>query len=333
MSVNLQPDNNPDRFQILSLDGGGIKGIFSAGVLAAIEEDLGISVIDHFDLIAGTSTGGIIAIGLGLGLRPREIVEFYLREGPKIFPQLYGLKSLQHWVSSKFSAAPLEEALKLYFKDKRFGDSTKRLVIPSYNLGEDDVYIFRTPHHERLRRDFKVPAWKVAKATSAAPTFFPCTRDVDSLRLIDGGVWANNPTLVAVTEAFGTLNVPLSAIHIFSIGTSNTVNHRRKRLNKGGIIAWGRESAAVDVIMRGQSLGVHNQVKFLLGADHVERLDPKVAADEFSLDGIHKADDLIAKAAHHSRMFMPTFKARFANHLAATYVPFYSQKIEGHTCS
>lgn len=333
MSFNLQSDNNPDRFQILSLDGGGIKGIFSAGVLAAIEEDLGISVVDHFDLITGTSTGGIIAIGLGLGLRPREIVEFYLREGPKIFPRLCGLKSLQHWVSRKFSAAPLEEALKLYFKDKRFGDSTKRLVIPSYNLGEDDVYIFRTPHHERLRRDFKVPAWKVAKATSAAPTFFPCTRDVDNLRLIDGGVWANNPTLVAVTEAFGTLNVPLSAIHIFSIGTSNTVNHRRKRLNKGGIIAWGRESAAVDVIMRGQSLGVHNQVKFLLGADHVERLDPKVAADEFSLDGIHKADDLIAKAAHHSRMFMPTFKARFANHIAATYVPLYSQKIEGHTCS
>ena len=63
-----------ERFQILSLDGGGIKGIFSAGVLAAIEEDLNINVADHFDLIAGTSTGGIIAIGLGLGLRPKFVV-------------------------------------------------------------------------------------------------------------------------------------------------------------------------------------------------------------------------------------------------------------------
>jgi len=316
-------DHSHNRFQILSLDGGGIKGIFSAGVLAAIEEDLNITVTDHFDLIAGTSTGGIIAIGLGLGLRPRELVEFYLREGPKVFPSWFGLKWFQHWAWRKFSSAPLEKALKRCYKEKLFGDSTKRLVIPSYNLGEDDVYIFRTPHHERLRRDFKVPAWKVAKATSAAPTFFPCSRDVDSLRLIDGGVWANNPTLVALAEAVGTLSVPLSAIHVFSIGTSDAVIQRRKRLNKGGIIAWGRESAAVDVIMRGQSIGVHNQAKFLLGADHVERLDPKVAADEFSLDGIHKADDLIAKAAHHSRVFMPIFKARFAGHIAPTYEPLH----------
>lgn len=312
-----------NRFQILSLDGGGIKGIFSAGVLAAIEEDLGITVTDHFDLIAGTSTGGIIAIGLGLGLRPREIVEFYVDEGPKIFSRCFGLKWFQHWVLRKFAADPLEDALKRCYQEKRFGDSTKRLVIPAYNLGEDDVYLFRTPHHERLRRDYKVPAWKVARATSAAPTFFPCARGVDSLRLIDGGVWANNPTLVALAEAVGTLNVPLSAVHICSIGTSDAVVHRKKRLDKGGIIAWGRENAAVDVIMRGQSIGVNNQVKFLLGADHIERLDPKVAANEFSLDGIHKADDLIAKAAHHSRVFMPTFKARFTGHTASAYVPLH----------
>jgi patatin-like phospholipase/acyl hydrolase len=312
-----------DRFQILSLDGGGIKGIFSVGILAAIEEDLGISIADHFDLIAGTSTGGIIAIGLGLGLKPREIVEFYLREGPSIFPNWGCLKSLQHLVRRKYSARPLEEALKRCFRDKRFGDSKKRLVIPSYNLSEDDVYIFRTPHAERLRRDCKVPAWKVAKATSAAPTFFPATRDVDSLRLIDGGVWANNPTLVAVTEAFGTLKVPLEAIHVCSIGTTASVAHRKARLNNGGLIAWGLDNAAVDVIMRGQSIGVHKQVSWLLGQDHIERLDPKVAADEFSLDGIHKADDLIAKAAHHSRVFMPTFNQRFTSHQAAPFDPIY----------
>jgi|UPI0004B61430 patatin-like phospholipase/acyl hydrolase len=321
MKTDINANLPPERFQILSLDGGGVKGIFSAGVLAAIEEDLDISVADHFDLIAGTSTGGIIAIGLGLGLRPREIVDFYLHEGPSIFPKWCGLKSLQHWFRRKYSAKPLEEALKRCFKEKRFGDSKKRLVIPSYNLGEDDVYIFRTPHVERLRRDYKVPAWKVAKATSAAPTFFPASRDVDSLRLIDGGVWANNPSLVAVTEAFGTLGVPLSAIHVFSIGTSDAVTQRKKRLNNGGIISWGRQSAAVDVIMRGQSIGVNNQVTWLLGKDHVERLDPKVAAEEFSLDGIHKADDLIAKAAHHSRVFMPTFRERFMSHKAPIFEP------------
>lgn len=312
-----------NRFQILSLDGGGIKGIFSAGVLAAIEDDLNINITDHFDLIAGTSTGGIIAIALGLGLRPRQIVQFYLNEGKKISPSWFGGKALQHWLQRKFSPAPLELALKNCFKDRLLGDSKVRLVIPAYNLGEDDVYVFRTPHHERFRRDHKIPAWKVAKATSAAPTFFPCARDVDKLRLIDGGIWANNPTLVAITEAVGTLKTPLNDIHVLSIGTSNAVNQRKKRLDNGGKIAWARENSAVDVILRGQSIGVQNQATLLLGADQVERLDPKVAAEEFSLDGIDKADDLIAKAAHHSRRLMPVFRAKFAKHCAPEYTPLF----------
>lgn len=313
-----------DRFQILSLDGGGIKGIFAAAALAAIEEDLGHDVTEHFDLIAGTSTGGIIALGLGLGLRPRQIVEFYLTNGPKIFRNRLRLRSLQHWVRRKFSAQPLSDALQGCFKDKRLADSKKRLVIPAYNLGEDDVYVFRTPHAERLKRDYKVPAWKVALATSAAPTYFPCCRAVDSLRLIDGGVWANNPTMVAIIEAQGTLHVPLSAIHVLSIGTSETVNHRRAKLNAGGILSWASGNSAIDVVMRGQSIGVHNHASFLLGKDHVERLNPNVAADEFSLDGAHKAADLIGKAAHFSRTFMPTYSEKFAGHQAAEYAPLYS---------
>jgi patatin-like phospholipase/acyl hydrolase len=312
------------RFQILSLDGGGIKGLFSAAVLAAVEEDLNIDVTDHFDLIAGTSTGGLIAIGLGLGLRPREMVEFYLREGPTVFPKRVGWKSLQHWVYRKFSSAPLEMALKRCFKDKRFGDSRKRLVIPSYNIGADDVYIFRTAHHERLRRDYKVSAWKVAMATSAAPTFFPSVRTVDNTRLVDGGVWANNPAMVALVEAFGVLSIPLEQIAILSIGTSDTVSQRKASLDNGGILAWARGNAVVEVILRGQSLGAANQAKFLLGEGRFERLNPKVTANEFSLDGVHKADDLIGRASHHSRIFMPTYQKKFSNHRAAEFKPLYT---------
>jgi len=161
MEENFKNDM-PQRFQILALDGGGVKGLFSAALLAHIEDDLKIRITDHFDLISGTSTGGIIAVGLGLGLRPREIVDFYVKEGQRIFPRWLGAKSIQKWVFRKYSADPLEAALRSCFKDRLFGDSEKRLVIPAYNLGEDDVYLFRTPHHENLRRDFKVPAWKVA---------------------------------------------------------------------------------------------------------------------------------------------------------------------------
>jgi uncharacterized protein len=318
-------DNAPTgRFQILSLDGGGIKGLFSAAVLAAIEDDLNIRIIDNFDLVAGTSTGGIIAIGLGLGLRPREIVEFYLQERTRVFSNQFGLKSLQHWIYRKHSSDPLAGALQRCFKDKRFGDSTKRLVITSYNIGEDDVYLFRTPHHERLRRDYKVPAWKVALATSAAPTFFPAVRSIDKTRLVDGGVWANNPTMVAVVEAVGTLGIPLSDIAVLSLGTLDAVSHRKSHLDDGGILSWVRGNAVVDVILRGQSIGAANQARFLLGPDRFERLNPRVPADEFSLDGIHKADDLIGKAAHVSRIFMPTYPAKFGTHRAPEFVPLYS---------
>jgi uncharacterized protein len=130
------------RFQILSLDGGGIKGLFSAAVLARFEEDLGVTIADHFDLITGTSTGGIIALGLGLGMRPREIVQFYVSQGPKIFRQTRWWTSLCSLFRRKYPQEPLKTALQECVGDKRLADSKKRLVIPSYNLDKDEVYLF-----------------------------------------------------------------------------------------------------------------------------------------------------------------------------------------------
>jgi uncharacterized protein len=316
-------------FQILSLDGGGIKGIFSAAALAAIEEDLHTDVTSHFDLITGTSTGGIIALGLGLGMRPRQIVDFYVTHGPNIFKKRW-FNGLRSYFSRQYSAAPLETALKRCFAntlfgetDKMFGQSKKRLVIPSYNLGEDDVYNFRTPHHKRLTRDYKVPAWKVALATSSAPTYFPSCRCIDHQRLIDGGVWANNPALVGLVEAVGTLGVPISIIRVFSIGTSDSVTSRSTKLDEGGRLTWVRGQDVIDVITRGQSIGVNNQITFLLGPERVLRLDPKVASGELSLDGVHQSKALIAKAAANSRHAMPAFSEKFQSHIAPEYKPIY----------
>ncbi len=310
----------PRRFQILSLDGGGIKGLYSAAVLAAIERDLGCRVTDHFDLITGTSTGGIIALGLGLGLRPHRLVKFYLEYGNKIFPQSQ-MRDVLHWVRHKYSAEPLTRALKSVFRSKLLGASRKRLVIPAYNLGANDVYLFRTPHSDQFTRDYRVPAWKVALATSAAPTYFPSTKVVDNIRLIDGGTWANNPTLVGIVEAYSKLHIPLERISVLSIGTSAAVIQRPKWLDWGGKLLWG--SPAPDVIMEGQSIAVHNQARLLLGKQKVIRINPKVAEDEFALDRAGDAGELIASAAHHSRHFMPTFQESFAGHRARRFVPVY----------
>jgi patatin-like phospholipase/acyl hydrolase len=310
----------PKRFQILSLDGGGIKGLFSAAVLANVEEDLGIRVADHFDLIAGTSTGGIIALGLGLGIRPREIVHFYVEEGPTIFRQVRWWTSLCALWRRKYPQEPLKAALQKYFGDKRLADSAKRLVIPSYSLDKDEVYIFKTPHHERLARDWKEPMWKVALANSAAPTFFPSCRDVDHIRLIDGGIWANNPTVVGIVEAYSMLDLPLQAISTLSLGTTNAVTNKPASLVNGGLLQWKR--AAIDAALRGQSHGVQGQAKHLLTEDRAIRLDPPVPDGLFALDKLSEKR-LLAEAAHASRNFSPLFKTEFVPHVAERFTPLH----------
>ena len=319
-----QPPEGPEaqqRFQILALDGGGIRGVFSAAILAAIEEDLGVRLTDHFDLIAGTSTGGIIALGLGLGLRPADILAFYTEHGPHIFRNRFRLRSALWWFWRKYRPAALETALRTVFSDRKFGESTKRLVIPSYNVGDDDVYIFRTAHAERLRRDYRVPTWKVALATSAAPTYFPACRQVDGLRLIDGGVWANNPSMVGIIEAVGTLRVPVGRIRLLSVGTYDAVVRRPRILDRGGAFAWAR--TAPDILLRSGSIAVNNQANYLLGPQNVLRIDPRVPAREVTIDGVSSLESLIARARHHSRHMMPRAHELFADHTAPEFVPLY----------
>ena len=319
-------DSSPSTFQILSLDGGGIKGLFSAAVLAKIEDDLGVNVADHFDLITGTSTGGIIALGLSAGLRPREIVQFYVRHGKEIFRQSRWLTPLCWLWRRKYPQQPLRDALQDCFGDKRLADSKKRVVIPSYNLDKDEVYLFKTPHHVRLTRDWKEPMWKVALATSAAPTFFPSCHDVDHIRLIDGGVWANNPTMVGIVEAVSMLDVPLKSISVLSLGTTNSVADKPSSLDRGGLWQW--RQTAIDVAMRGQSHGVHGQAQHLLSMERAIRLDPAVPDRLFALDKLSE-QRLLGEAAHASRNFAPIFASKFMNHKAEQFVPLLPTQPDG----
>ena len=302
-------------FQILSLDGGGIKGIFSAAVLANLEEDYGIKITDHFDLITGTSTGGIIALALGIGMRPRQIVDFYVREAPNIFASKPFAKVMQY-LRCKYSSEGLRHSLEKCFKDKQLKDSNKRLVIPAYNLGKDDVYLFKTAHHTRFQRDWKVKMRQVALATSAAPTFFPSLSSIDNIRLIDGGIWANNPIMVGITEAKGILGKSLKSIKVFSIGTTYDLVKRSKKLDSGGFWHWKKD--AVTALINGQTVGSLNQAVHLLGPEKVLRLDPMVPEGVFNLDKI--ADkDLIAEAADESRKIAPKFYDSFCDHKAPPF--------------
>lgn len=218
-------------FRILALDGGGIKGTFTAAVIASWEARTGLKVADHFDLIAGTSTGGIIAIGIGLGVSGQKILEFYRDRGSVIFPLTsfarricYGFR---HLIRPKFSQEVLLRELEAAFyrgrPPLRLRESKCRLVIPAYHAVAGLSHIFRTPHHPLLTRDADTEAAHAALATAAAPTYFSAAK-VGSLiaesNYFDGGVWANCPAMAAIVEAVCYLGVPLGRIDVLSVGTT-----------------------------------------------------------------------------------------------------------------
>jgi uncharacterized protein len=205
---------NNNVFKILSIDGGGIKGLYSATILKEFEEKFNCHISDYFDMICGTSTGGIIALALSLKIPAKEICDFYESKGPKILPSshkinFFGKKISRRFLkqlvfNGKYSDKPLKHALEEVFKEKIVGDSNNLLCIPSYTITEARPFVFKYDHPEgTLDRDNKAKMVDVALATSAAPTFFPLAEIpyYNNKQFCDGGVWANNPTLVGLLEA------------------------------------------------------------------------------------------------------------------------------------
>jgi patatin-like phospholipase/acyl hydrolase len=307
------PPSDSSRFQILSFDGGGMKGLFAAAVLAEVEAQLHVSIVDHFDLIAGTSTGGLIALALGAGLTPVEIVDFYMDRGPAIFGRPRGISRI--W-RAKHKADELRAALLEVFGDRRLGSSTRRLVIPAYSLDLNDVYVFKTRHHQRLTRDHTELMVDVAMATTAAPTFLPAF-SLRNQRLVDGGVWANNPTLVAVAEARSMLGVRLEDMFVLSMGTTDEVGDLPKRLDHGGYAQW--VTRAGGLLLKAQATGSFHAAEHLVGADRVVRVDSPVGAGIFRLDHLD-ASKIRGLAEARAGHVCPTVRP-FTEHAAPPFVP------------
>ena len=317
-----QQDSTADRFQILALDGGGAKGLFSADILAHLEQDLNVSVTDHFDLIAGTSTGGIIALALGAGLDPSRIVELYRELTASVFPAKRRYSPIR-LLRSTYSQHALIQTLESVFEDRTLEDSAKRLIIPSWDLRRNRVHIFKTPHHSRLTRDRSVRMVDVALATTAAPTFLPVAR-IAGGRLIDGGVWANNPSVVATAEATSMLGNPLQSVHVLNIGTTEALKRYPRRLDNGGVFQWLTNAAAV--VMAAGSQGAQGTAEHLLGQERYERFDVAVPHGEFKLDKVDSSE-LRGWASSRSRELSPIFTEKFQPHRAGKYEPTDHQEV------
>ncbi|MCA2247653.1 MULTISPECIES: CBASS cGAMP-activated phospholipase [Mycobacterium avium complex (MAC)] len=268
-------------FKILALDGGGLRGIFTAAVLAEAARVFGPAFLQSVDLIVGTSTGGIIALGLAAGKAPSELLGFYQNAGPRIFG--HPRKVAQLW-SPKYDRGPLDDVLKREFGESmKMNDLTKPVCISAYELVHGTTRVWKDDHHQDLSFGGEQLVWKVAAATSAAPTYFAPVQLHDMDSHVDGGVWSNNPNLIGITEAVRYFDQQLRDIRLLSIGTTahpfRIKNHAKAQ--RMGFVGWARK--AVHLLQESSSLAGDYQAKLLLGESNYLRINSE-QAEEIKLD-------------------------------------------------
>lgn len=269
------------KFKILSIDGGGMRGIIPAKILCELEEELqrnegpDARLCEYFDLVCGTSTGGIIAIGLALGLSAKKILNLYLEHGKEIF-------SANVWQCLKtktlYSRDVLKEQLQKAYGDTRIDDCKTRICVPTYDMHEGRIHVLKTKHHPEYVRDFHLPTVDVALSTAAAPVYFtPYSFEYNNIdsnntnhayHYIDGGVFANNPSLIGLTEALYCLNVPIEQIELLSIGTGEMLLREAELEKKMGIGYWlnpkSKDGLRIyELMSSAQSLNIHNTLMLL----------------------------------------------------------------------
>jgi uncharacterized protein len=246
--------------KVLSIDGGGIRGLIPALVLAEIESRTGRRIAELVDMIAGTSTGGILACALGKPdpLPAAEIASLYVEEGPKIFDRslLKQITSLGGYLDERYSSSGLVKALERYLGDTAMTAATLPLLLTTYDTEARAIHLLRSEgeHSGASMVD-------AAHATSAAPTYFEPVR-LDGACLIDGGVFATNPALVAYAELRGKLDL------LLSLGTGE---HTRplpcEKVKDWGQLEWARP--IIDVVFDGGQDAVDMQLRALLPGDYV----------------------------------------------------------------
>lgn len=280
----------PRVFQILSLSGGGYRGLHVAQILEIIEKKIDGRIADHFDLIAGTSIGGIIALGLAARIKASDIRETLEELGPRLFPRAPPtFSAVRRLLSCKgdwgkvvhafknraaikseaafadtawYSATPLAEKLssEQYFGDRTMRDLKHPVIIPAVNYSSGGPKFFKTGHGPHLTFDEDLMIRDVALGTSAAPIYFP-VHQIDDQRIVDGGLIANDPTQVAVHEAmlyfgvrpplYGDTSTGSDDLRVLSIGTLSPRHFAdASRPLNQGLIGWG--TGAFDLAMSAQ---------------------------------------------------------------------------------
>ncbi|HZF29751.1 MAG TPA: CBASS cGAMP-activated phospholipase [Gammaproteobacteria bacterium] len=288
----------PKRFQILALSGGGYRGLYTAELLRRLEEENGGQPIGRrFDLIAGTSIGGILALAVACEIPASRLVEVFETQGHLIFARrgfagalsrvsgfvdsyVYGL------VRSRYSHAGLRDVLadETVFGGNLLDHCLHPVIVPAVNYSTGTTRVFKTPHHENNRQDYRRSLVDVALATSAAPVFFP-HHVIDDQIYVDGGLVANGPALLGLHEAETLFGRSAADIHVLSIGTieTSTTASTRGRLNKG-ILPWGKDLFALTIAAQERLL--NQMLSHRVTEERHVRIDTRLEKDQASDIGL-----------------------------------------------
>ncbi len=267
--------------RVLSIDGGGIRGIIPAMVLAEIERRTGERIAQIFDLIAGTSTGGILALGLtkpgGDGepeYSAEELIELYETEGRHIFsiPAWHRMYSVGGLAEERYPAAGIEEVALEYFGDVRLAQALTEVLVTAYEIERRGPWLFKRRHALDPARGFDPLMREVVRATSAAPTYFePVQLEVGpegDLAFIDGGVHSNNPAMCAYVEAM-KIHPQEDDFLVVSLGTGELTRSLPYEEVKGwGLARWAQP--ILNVVFDGVADTVDYQLRELLSTDEGE---------------------------------------------------------------
>ncbi len=278
-------------FRVLSIDGGGVRGIFPTKILSLMEKELHINIHETFDLIVGTSTGSIIAGSIVIKNDLTELVEDYSKNAPAIFKKQWNLCGL---LRSKYDGKILEKFLHKKLGDITLGEIKKPLILNASNASTGDVYVFKSSYQKTQRkgdyvRDGQVPLYKAVLASCAAPVYFDPV-DINGTLVCDGGIWANNPSLVGYTDAIR--NFEAKDIKILSLGTGQTRQIYQPARMWGYLTGWNR-TKLVDFLMSCQTKFPQNVLE-LLDSNKVFRISPNIG--NYELDKYQNIPSLVERA-------------------------------------
>jgi uncharacterized protein len=285
------------RFNVLSVSGGGYMGLYSALVLAQMEHRSGHLLRDSFDLIAGTSIGGVIALAAAQGVPMSRVARSFLREGERVFPveppgaRPWGVarRAWRLMSGPKHDAARLRAALNAFMGGgMTMGDIRHRVCVSAVDLTQGLPHTFRTAYSENNSNSSEIEVLDVAMAASAAPLLFPLHKIGDSI-YCDGALYANSPDLLALHEAEVICRIPHEDIHMLSIGTTSAGFSFGNSELSLGLRDWLSDHRMMKLIMSTQQSHAHRLAAGRLGPRYL-RIDEERDERDLRVIGLDRAD-------------------------------------------